>query len=165
MIDDLPLIEWPEKSDEDFEIIIINQIIKLLESEAKKRFNFEQYFFLISPHPAYNIDKLSDKLNKAELYNKTKDKYTSIQYGYKNRGWGLIFNNILSLKFLLPIFFLHGAENLVVAAVKGDYSKQAESGTLHKLVQEIVLGGKQNISTSGYVGLLFECNRLVDIFD
>ncbi len=165
-MEDLPLIEWPEKHDSLEEVRITDVIINLLESESQKRLNSSNCFYLISPHPAHNIDALTSKLTDIETSIQINDKWQTLHFGYKNRGWALVFSKTSSLNLLLPILFPHGAENLIIAVIEKKNNIQRSDIALSDLAKEIVLGNVENkFSQHNYVGLLFDCDRLTKIFE
>jgi len=88
-MEDLPLIEWPERHDSLEELRITEVIIDLLESVTQRHLNTNNCFYLISPHPAHNIEVLTEALTRIESSIERSDKWQALKYGYKDRGWGL----------------------------------------------------------------------------
>ena len=116
---ELPQIEWQEKSNIDDNCKTKKTIIKSLEEQIKFKLSDNEHFYFIAPEPARNVSLLTEKFETLKLFNKNKIKI--VNYGYKNRGWGIIFQEAELLELLIPLFFEHGSEYLAITAIKDTF--------------------------------------------
>ena len=88
---ELPQIEWQEKSNIDDNCKTKKTIIKSLEEQIKFKLSDNEHFYFIAPESARNVSLLTEKFETLKLFNINKNRIKIVNYGYKNRGWGIIF--------------------------------------------------------------------------
>ena len=158
---EIPFLEWPEQPSPLEEERVTEAIIDLLRQQVESQFQNLELIFLVSPHPARNTELLDEKLTKFCIDNKIDSPYQVIKYGYKNRGWAVVFSDIQFFKETSSLFFNHGAENLIIASIDNSKNISENPDLLADTIKEIVFEDNKNYSTNSYSGLFFECDRLV----
>ena len=155
----IPFLEWPERSNTAEEEQVTDKILNLLKQQIESQLQDRDLIFLITPHPARNINLLEDELAKVSI--DKKNSYHIAKYGYKNRGWATIFKDIDLFKDTLPLFFYHGAENLIIAGMDNNKKISENPELLATTINNLVFEDNKESSPNSYVGLFFECNRLI----
>ena len=97
------------------------------------------------------------------MFNINKNRIKIVNYGYKNRGCGIIFQEAELLELLIPLFFEHGSEYLAITAIEDalwDNDKK-----LSLILNSIIFGENNTVAVAKdeYAGLYFECGRLIEL--
>ncbi len=163
--DVLPPIEWPEAHDSAEEARVVETVLDLLTAQTMQRLNTDEVFYLLAPHPARNIEALDEALRELRSGVPGDALWRPLRFGHKNRGWALLLEGREALAALLPAFFRHGAENLLIAAIADKRYLSEADGGIAELAGEIVFGADPDKPLAArYVGLLFDCDRLASVF-
>ncbi|MEG3755436.1 hypothetical protein [Psychromonas arctica] len=158
---DLPQIEWQEQSNSDDNLKTKESIIELLKLHVKYKLIENEYFYFIAPDPARNVLLLTKKIEALALLNINTNGIKIVNYGHKNRGWGVIFQEAELLESLIPLFFEHGPEHLAITAIKNSLLDNHKK--LPLILSSIIFGGNNTVAKNEYAGLYFECDRLTEL--
>ena len=148
-------LEWPEDQDPKKVEVFIERVLVMFFNKVEETFGNQGCFFTLTIHPPRNIDKLIEKIESK----KNNFVISEVRYGYKDRGWGIVFKEKKLLELLLPLFFLHGAENFMIAALEtsiGHNNDFALSDNLNILFFD---NSKKDFNSCN---LYFECGCLVE---
>ena len=162
-MNELPNIEWPEQLDKLKEDTTVHAILQFLSELIHQSFKESKYIYFLSLHPPHNVNELIDNLNKCNSLKGHPDRMKIINYGYKSRGWGVLFIGEDILKEILPLFFVHGPENLAIAALRDDGVLFEDSGRASIVANNIMFDTQSDLVDVDYVGLYFECNSLTTL--
>ena len=158
---ELPQIEWQEKNNIDDDFKTKKTIVKLLEEQIKFKLSDDEHFYFIAPQPARNVSLLTEKFEALKLLNINIDRIKIVNYGYQNRGWGVIFQEAELLELLIPLFFEHGSEYLAITAIED--ALWGNDKKLSLILNSIIFGENNAVAKDEYAGLYFECGRLIEL--
>ena len=147
-------LEWPEDQDPVKVEVFIERVLTMFFNKAEKTFGDQDHLFALTIHPPRNLDDLIEKIGS----NKKNFPVREVRYGYKDRGWGIVFEEKQLLELLLPLFFSHGAENFMIAAL--DVTLEDEYAILADKLKTLFFDITRDSKNACH--LYFECGCLFD---
>ncbi|UDL06127.1 hypothetical protein [Marinobacter sp. CA1] len=161
---DRDFFEWPEDNNETDSQIAISKIMEILADRISSEITGASPHYFLIPHPIRNKEHLLDRLNSDNSPTPKTPHYEFIEFGYKSRGCAFLFDRKEGLSHAIPIFFQHKPEGLIIGAMDAVSGRVSNIKTIRRKMENIMGLSHDDTANTNYVGLAFECDRLIEIF-
>lgn len=153
-------IEWPEDDNEADSKKATDLMIRILSTLVDSRLKSADLVYVVIPFPVRDKPRLCEEVAST----RKPVIFKSIGYGHKDRGAAFFLKDTDSLKAGIPLFFKHKPESLIIGAVDCSSSDSSSEAILRSIAESIMLRDRRTPHSPEFVGLVFDCDRLVEIF-
>lgn len=166
MINNLPNISWPEKSNMELEQQVIVKISKLIEEHVGEIESTGNAIYILVPDPPDDVIPIADWINEQiqKGLAREESRYELLHWGVRGTAI-VVFNKNLFICLLESVFRLSCNTTTLIAAERLDFI-QGLKHFVPPFIKSLLANDPTSTHQIGYYyGLLFDWGDLIEIFE